>query len=180
MKYKIRKNRMMAIMCILLFFNVNAQFSKARLKVNGLTCSMCSLATQKQLQTIDFIDSIETDLNTTSYILYFKKNADIDCDLIKKKVEDAGFSVGSLILSANFNNQKIENNYHYPFKNTLYHFVDVKYQILNGNVMVKLIDKGFVGDKEFKKYNKIAQGHPCYQTGKMTDVDRVYHLTIVK
>jgi hypothetical protein len=38
------------------------QFDSARLQVNGLTCSMCSKATQEQLETMKFIESIETDL----------------------------------------------------------------------------------------------------------------------
>ncbi len=166
------------IISLFSFITANAQFSKAELVANGLTCSMCSLATQKQLQTISFIDSIGTDLNHTTFILYFKKNVTIDCDLIRKKVEDAGFSVGSLILTAHFENVKVENNFHYNYKNTLYHFMDIKPQTVNGNIKMKLIDKGFISDKEYKKYKKIAEKYPCYETGKMTDADRVYHITI--
>jgi len=160
-------------------FKADAQFTKAELVVNGLTCSMCSFATQKQLQTIDFIDSIGTDLNHTTFILYFKKNADISSALIKKKVEDAGFSVGSLVYTASFDNVKVENNYHYSHKSTLYHFMNVKSQTLNGLVKVKIIDKGFISDKDYKRYKKMAAKYPCYETGQMPDADKVYHLTII-
>jgi copper chaperone CopZ len=164
---------------LLLTIITNAQFNRAELKVNGLTCSMCSYATEKQLNTIDFIDSIGNDLDHTTYILYFKKDADINSDLIKSKVEDAGFSIGSLIYTANFTNLKIENNYHLTYKSTLYHFMNVKSVTLNGDVRLKLIDKGFVSDKEFKRYRKMAEKYPCYQTGKMPDADKVYHLTLI-
>jgi hypothetical protein len=46
-----------------------------------------------------------------------------------------------------------------------------------GNVLLKLIDKGFVTDKEYRKFLK--QATPCYQTGKMPDVNRVYHVTVL-
>lgn len=156
-----------------------AQFEKAELVVNGLTCSMCSLATHNQLKTIPFIDSIQIDLNSTTYILHFKKDAELDTDLIRKKVEDAGFSVGSLIYTASFTNLSIENNYHYKYQQTLYHFMDVKSQTLNGDVRVKVIDKGFISDKEYKKFKKNAEKFPCYETGKMSEAAKVYHLTIV-
>ena len=40
-----------------------AQFTKAELQVSGLTCSMCSKATEKSLRTLDFIGDIKADLN---------------------------------------------------------------------------------------------------------------------
>jgi copper chaperone CopZ len=173
------KKIILGLLMFPLVFSASAQFTKAELVVNGLTCSMCSFATQKQLKTIDFIDSIGTDLNHTTFILYFKKGADINTDIIKRKVEDAGFAVGSLIYTATFTNLKIDNNTHYDHNNTLYHFIDVKPQTLNGTVRVRVIDKGYVSDKEFKKYKKLADKFPCYETGKMPNVNRVYHLTMM-
>jgi len=40
-----------------------AQFTKAELQVSGLTCSMCSKATEKSLRTLGFIGDIKADLN---------------------------------------------------------------------------------------------------------------------
>lgn len=156
----------------------DAQFSKAELVVNGLTCSMCSFATQKQLQTIPFIDSISTDLNYTTYLLYFKKDTDIQLEQIRQKVEDAGFSVGSLVLTGQFNGLKISNNYHYNYKNILYHFMNVSNRELNGDTRVKLIDKGFVSDKEYRSFKKSAAAYPCYETGRMEGT-KVYHITLL-
>jgi copper chaperone CopZ len=157
----------------------HAQITQAQLQVSGLTCSMCSFATQKQLQTLPFLDSIGTDLDHTSYKLYFKKGSTVDIDHIKKKVEDAGFSVESLSATMHFSDLKIENNTHYEFEKNLYHFMNVTPQTLNGDVVVKLIDKGFISEKEHKKYVS-SKPLPCYITGKMPDINRVYHVTLAK
>lgn len=159
-------------------FAGKAQFIKAELQASGLTCSMCSFATQKQLKTLSFIDSIGTDLNNTTFILYFKKDSPIDLDRIKKKVEDAGFFVASLKVTYHFDNLQIENDFHFDYQSNLYHFMNVKPQTLSGNRLLRVIDKGFVTDKEYKKYSKETT-LPCYKTGKMPEVNRVYHVTLL-
>ena len=50
-----------------------AQIIKAELTATGLTCSMCSKATYKQLTSIPEVEKVESDLNKTAFILYFKK-----------------------------------------------------------------------------------------------------------
>jgi copper chaperone CopZ len=168
------------ILSILLLtgFLANAQFVKANLQASGLTCSMCSFATQKQLKTLDFIDSVGTDLNHTIFILYFKKDAKVDIDLIRKKVEDAGFSVASLKITFHFDNLAITDNYHFAYQGNLYHFVNSKPQTLNGDAVFKVLDKGFVSDKEYKKYLKTAT-QPDDQQEKTADVNRVYHISLL-
>ncbi len=173
------KKIIIIITILLIVKGTKAQIIKAELIATGLTCSMCSFATQKQLQTITFIDSIATDLNHTTFILFFKKDAIVDFVTIKNKVEDAGFSVGSLICTFVFSGQKVENNFHYQYQNTLFHFMETKPQILNGKVRLKIIDKGFLSAKEFKKNKNMATKNPCYETGKMDGVERLYHVTIL-
>lgn len=163
-----------------LSFYANGQILKADLIANGLTCSMCSNATYNQLKTIPFLDSIDTDVEHTKFILYFKANTDFDLKQIKSKVEDAGFSVGSLVLYMNFNNVNIEKDFHYTVGDITYHFIDSKNQILNNVKPVKLIDKGFVSDKEYKKYLKLASKYSCYQSGRMDNVKTLYHLKVVE
>lgn len=68
---------------------VLAQFVDANLKASGLTCSMCNLATQRQLQQLTFIDSIVPDLDLNLFHIYFNQQQEVDIDLIKKSVEDA-------------------------------------------------------------------------------------------
>jgi len=170
---------------IILFFsivfvaNANAQISKAELIANGLTCSMCSNATYNQLKTIPFLDSIDTDVEHTKFILYFNLEKTFDLKLIKSKVEDAGFSVGSLVLFMKFDNVAVENDFHYNVGYITYHFMDTKKQTLNNIRQVKVIDKGFVSDKEYKKYLKLASKYPCYKAGKMENIKVLYHLKAI-
>src|ERR1700761_9301437 len=102
-----------------------AQFTKAELQVSGLTCSMCSNATEKSLRKLDFIGDIKTDLNRNLFIITFKKDAVVNLDQISQKVQSAGFSVNSLKATFNFANVKVSNNYRFNYNGTLYDFLNV-------------------------------------------------------
>lgn len=156
------KSILIAIMLILGATSVNAQITKAELTATGLTCSMCSKATYKQLTSIPEVEKVETDLNNTAFILHFKNGSAINPGILKKKVEDAGFSVGQLIVVFNFDNQKAENNSSFTRNNISYTFMDTKPGILTGEVKVKLLDKGFVVEKEYKKLLKLSKQYPTY------------------
>lgn len=152
------------ISCIILIasFITNAQITKAELTATGLTCSMCSKATYKQLTSIPEVEKVETDLNKTAFILYFKSGTTVNVGDLKKKVEDAGFSVGELVVVFNFNNQKAENNDSFTQDNITYTFMDSKPTVLTGEVKVKILDKGFVTEKEYKKLQKLTKQYPTY------------------
>lgn len=175
---KMKSNYLLAVALILLGTSLRAQFVKAELQASGLTCSMCSFATQKQLKTLDFIDSIGTDLNHTIFILYFNPTKAVSLDLIKKRVEDAGFSVASLKVTFHFNNLAVENDYHFNYEGNLYHFLNAKPETLNGNMLFKVVDKGFVPDKEYKKYLK-SSSQPHNHDNKPVDAGRVYHIVLI-
>src|SRR5581483_6940249 len=119
------------VMLILFLSGItSAQVIKAELQAAGLTCSMCSRATDKQLRTLDFIDSVGIDLSHTTFILYFKKDKTVDLNLIRKRVEDAGFSVAMLKVTYHFNNLKIENGTEFSYGNSKFSFMDVTPSIL--------------------------------------------------
>jgi copper chaperone CopZ len=132
-----------------------AQFTKAELKASGLTCSMCNLATQKQLQTLNFIDSIVPDLELNAFHIYFKQQAAIDFSLIKKKVEDAGFFVAEL---------KVTYHKYEAFRESpplLFYDQSVlfihSFDNRKEQQVFKFIDEGFVTSKELKKLNKVKR-----------------------
>jgi len=130
-----------------------AQIMKVYLQASGLTCSMCSNAINKSLKTLDFIDKIDADVKNYTFKLSFKTNSSVDFDKIKRKVEDAGFSVSSFFASIYFDNAQLKSDQ--PVKiggNTLV-FVDLKDRALNGETMVRLLDKGFISSKEYKGKN---------------------------
>jgi len=178
----------MGFLSIIFFMHVaHAQFVKASLQASGLTCSMCSKATQEALATLPFVQSIVPDLNTNTFALTFKKEVPVSIDALRKKVEDAGFSVAKLVLTADFNHVKITNDVHINYAGNILHFVNVREQILNGDQHITVIDKGFIPEKQFKKYGAVEK-MDCYKTGKITGTcckvegkvnsDRVYHVTI--
>ncbi|WP_029274307.1 heavy-metal-associated domain-containing protein [Pedobacter borealis] len=168
---------------IMLFFAVNVsaqQISTADLQVTGLTCSMCSNATQKSLETLNFISSVKPDLNKNIFVLTFKKDANINLDLVRKKVQDAGFSVGGLTANFNFNQVKIDDKGQAVVDGNVYRFVNAKSKTLNGTVKASVVDKDFISGSAFKKQATTANSDAYASgtgvvNGKKT---RIYHLVL--
>ncbi len=164
----------------------NAQFKTATLQAMGLNCAMCSNAITKSLKTIPFIEAVTVDPKNISYELTFKPGAAVDFDIIRKKVENAGFTVGSLTVVADFKELKVKSDTLVMLGSKLFYFVGVKEQVLNGEQRIKIINKYFVGLKEFKKYlslsqNAILKTEKVGAEGKALGVDaetRVFNVTI--
>ena len=132
--------------------NVSAQqISSAELQVNGLTCSMCSQATEKSLKTLGFVEGITPDLNTNTFMIKFKKDKAVNVDQIKQKVQAAGFSVGNLVTTYNFNNVKVDANGQAQVGSSVIKVLNAKNQVLNGNVKATVVDKNFIPASAFKK-----------------------------
>jgi copper chaperone CopZ len=156
-------------------FNASAQFEKAEVQVSGLTCSMCQLATQKALKTIDFVSDIKADLNKNVFVLTFKKDKPVNFDLIKKKVKDAGFSISKLITTFNFNKISISNN-HFNYDGYNYYLINSPDKMLTGEVRLTIISSGFIPSAEFKKY-AAQTSDPSYKTA-MSGNEKVFHVTV--
>jgi len=138
------------------------------------------------LKTLPFVDKIDTDLNNTTFLLSFKPGAAVNIDQIKAKVEDAGFSVAKLVLTASFDKVAVEKDAHIQYAGATFHFVNAKQQVLSGDQQLTVIDKDFVSAKQFKQFSTQTT-MPCYQTGKMaaccktggqTAPARIYHVII--
>jgi len=138
------------------------------------------------LQKVPFVESVKSDIRNSAFGIVFKQNADVNIDALKKAVEDAGFSVGSLKLTGEFNELKIANDQHVKIGNETFHFLNVNSQLLNGEKTITVVDKNFVTAKEFKKYSTATKMN-CLQTGKagsccikdgISTGERIYHVTI--
>ena len=171
------------ISCILPAFS---QFTNARLQATGLTCAMCSNAVNKALQKVSFVETVRSDIKNSAFTIKFREGAEVDIDALKIAVEDAGFSVGSLRLSGEFDKVKIGNDKHVKIGNQYFHFLNITTQELSGVKEITLVDKNFVTDKVFKKYSA-ATGKTCVTTGKAASCcekegiphdTRIYHATI--
>ena len=163
-----------------------AQFTRASLQATGLTCAMCSNAINKALLQVPFIESVKSDIKNSAFNIVFKQGQDVEIDALKKAVEDAGFSVGNLKMTGNFQELKIENDKHIEIGKEVFHFLNVNEQVLNGEQTIMVVDRNFLSAKQFKKFSS-ASKMSCVQTGKAASCcikdgiaadARVYHVTI--
>ena len=176
------------IFICLLFFStgINAQVKKVTLQASGLTCSMCSNAIYKALQSVDFVDKVDANIKNSTFEITFKPNADVDFDKLKSKVENAGFFVAGFWATIHFNDLKIKNDVPVEAAGKNLMFLHVADQELNGDKTIKFLDKGYVTSKEYKS-NSAFTKKECYKTGvaDATCIDsgiskgsRIYHVTI--
>ena len=129
----------------------NAQVTKVFLQASGLTCSMCSNSINNALKTLDFVDKVNADIKTYTFAISFKENSNVDFDMIKKKVEGAGFTVSGFVATILFNNVQVINGRPITIEDKTFYFVNTNDQPLNGAKQVKVLDKGFVSPKEYKR-----------------------------
>ncbi len=170
----------------LFFIKAEAQVTKVNLQASGLTCSMCSNAINKSLKSLDIVENVKPNVSASSFEITFKSGSSVDFDLLKKKVEDAGFFVASMIVTLNVNQVEVSNDAHVDIDGKMFHFLNTDKKQLNGETSFKILDKGFVSAKEFKKNSKLTS-MACYQTGYMgacckdksnKSGTRIYHVTI--
>lgn len=178
--------KLLMLIVLLYAYGSRAQVKKISLQASGLTCSMCSNSIFKSLKTLDFVGQVTPDISTSTFDIIPKNSATVDFDQLKKKVEDAGFFVASLKATLQFDKNEVSNDSHITVNGMLLHFMNVKGQVLDGEQTVKLLDKGFVPAKEYKKNNRYTLME-CYKTGMMgaccnkgpvEKPTRVYHVTI--
>ncbi|CAM4188750.1 Copper chaperone CopZ [Pedobacter westerhofensis] len=156
------------------------KISKAELQVNGLTCSMCSKATETSLKSLGFIETIRPDLEKNIFVLTFKKDQQVNLDQIRDKVQDAGFSIGQLSATINFNQTFIDSSGLAQTGNTVFRFTNAKSKTLDGPVAAKVLDKDFISSPAFKK-NVAQLKLDSYQSGRGTvkgRETRIVHLSI--
>jgi copper chaperone CopZ len=177
------------ILGIALLFHAAAfsQVTKASLQASGLTCAMCARSVFKNLESLPFVEQIDTDLEKSVFLIRFKPGVPVDADQIRQKVEDAGFSVAGLTLTANFNGQDIQPDQHLRIGEKVYHFVSIKPQTLEGERQLTVVEKKFLSPKDYKKY-AAASTMECFRTGvagSCCSADgiqastRIYHVTML-
>ncbi len=139
------------VLLVLAGFLSQAQFTKARLQATGLTCAMCSNAINKALLKVPFVESVKSDIKNSAFNIVFKQGQKVEIDALKNAVEDAGFSVGSLQMTGNFNDIKVENDKHIKIGDAVFHFLNTKEQVLDGEKTITVVDKDFLTSRQFKR-----------------------------
>jgi copper chaperone CopZ len=181
--------KIMITLLAALFFTAlvsQAQFTKATLQATGLTCAMCNNAINKALQKVPFVESVKSDIKNSAFTMVFRSGARVEIDELKKAVEDAGFSIGSLKLVGSFSDLALAPDKHIKIGESNFHFLNVKEQVLSGEQTITVVDKNYITEKQFKKISTSTK-MKCIQTGKTADCcnkdglaegERVYHVTI--
>jgi copper chaperone CopZ len=176
-RFKITDMKNLIVISLISFcFTAKAQITKVSLQASGLTCSMCSNAINKAIQSLDFVEKVDANIKNSTFEILFKPNSNIDFDKIKKKVEGAGFFVANFTATMHFDNIAVANDTHLDLGATTFHFLNVKTETLSGDKTIRLLDKGFVPAKEFKKNSSLTK-MPCYKTGEENG-KRIFHVTI--
>jgi copper chaperone CopZ len=162
------KKIILSCLFLLSFIFGKGQFTSATLQASGLTCALCAKSIFTNLTALSFVGNVDTDLNTSTFLISFKPGSEVYPDQIKKKVEAAGFSVSNLVLTFTANGETASQQSPLKIGGTYFHFILAKAKVLSGDVKMQIIDKGYVGIKEYKKLlagNKLA----CYQTPEIAD-----------
>jgi len=128
----------------------NSQVTRVFFQASGLTCSMCSNSIHKSLRTLDFVDKITADVRNYTFEISFKDGSNVDFGLIKKKVEDAGFSIGDFKVTIYLTKNQLNSDQSIKIGNSTLLIVNAKGQNFNGNINVRFLDRGFVSSKEYK------------------------------
>lgn len=151
-----------------------AQISKVEIVATGLTCSMCSNAINKQLKALPEVASVATDLNANSFTVEFKQGTTVSPLRLKQSVEKAGFFVGSMIITLNLENPNLDENWSTSQNTAKYVFVDAESKKVNQVVKAKVLDKGFVTPKEYKKIAKSLAKYATFNSGE----ENTFHLKL--
>jgi hypothetical protein len=173
------------LIALLCSIQLKAQVVEVRIQASGLTCSMCSNAINKALQSISYVDRVTANIKESSFDIRFKPSAIVSFDQLKKKVEDAGFFVAQMEATIVTSQIAISNDAHIDINGTMYHFLNTGDKVIEGETRVRLLDKGFVSAKDFKRNARFTNMN-CYQTGYMgscckktpSSSTRIYHVTI--
>jgi copper chaperone CopZ len=177
--------KLFLIFLTMVALSAQAQISKATLQASGLTCSMCSKAVKSALEKVSSVEKVMVDIKSQQYKISFKADQKVELDDVKKAVEDAGFSVAKLQVTANVETSKLEKDQHLQIGQSTFHFLNADNRVINGETIFTVVDKDFVPAKEFKKYSGLTRLQ-CVQTGKIESCckadgatqARVYHVII--
>ena len=136
---------------MLISLAVNAQVTKVSMQASGLTCSMCSNAINKSVKSLDFVENVRANIKTSTFDISFKPGTRVDFEALKKKVEDAGFFVSQFVATIHFNNIQVKDNEAVKIGDKTLRFINIKDQALHGEKAIRILNKGFVSSKEYKK-----------------------------
>lgn len=85
------------IFLIVIFCFSNFVYAKdISVKVSGMVCAMCAQGIQKKFKKLSEVKTIKVDLDTKVVSIQTKEEKDINDDIIKKLIIEAGYNVTSI------------------------------------------------------------------------------------
>lgn len=163
--------QLLLITALILSITSFGQIKSANLTASGLTCSMCSKAIYKSLVEVPTIKDVNVDIKNSSYLITFKDGMPISPDEIKKAVEDAGFSVASLKLTANFEKIELRPDAQVKLQGNSYRFINSSKRVLEGMQTFFVVDKNYLPAKEYRKYEKRITAE--------SGAGKIYHVAVI-
>lgn len=154
--------KILVLMALMVSFMAQGQVNRVTLQASGLTCSMCSNSINKALKSLDFVSGVVADIKTYSFEISFKPGSIADFDLIRNKVEGAGFAVSAFYADLSFSNVPVKSGEPVTLQGKTFLFVGTKNQVINGDKRIKILDKGFVSAKEHKRNSYLPQSPYTY------------------
>ena len=166
------------ILSLAISVHASSQLMAIKLQVSGLTCAMCARTVQNSLEKIVFIKEVRPDLNSQEYQLSLRENDRVDLDLIRKEVEDAGFSVARLQVTAFVSDAGLQNRVPVKIGSLLFQIISGDQKLAKGENTFMLAEQGFLSAKTLKKYCGDPQ-QKCMADRSSKDGERVYRVIVV-
>lgn len=150
-------------------FMGKAQIKEAKLQASGLTCSMCSNSIHKALEKLSFVESVDSDVETSVFTIDFKDKTKVDLEAVQKAVKKAGFSVSDFVMTVKFKEYPAKNKSKFKIGEDEFYLVGFSDKKLDGLVNLRVLHKDFMSKRDYKKVKKKVL---------YADKENVYSLTL--
>lgn len=122
--------------------------------VNGLTCSLCTRSVEKSIRTLEFVDSVAMNLETTEGRVFLRPNVPFNLAQIAKAVVKAGFSVQYVKVRFALNDITIDPTGMFTHKEQTFQWIDYSPPSGKKHTTLKIVNEGFLPKKEAGKFKK--------------------------
>ncbi len=153
-----------------------AQFTSASVRINGLTCSSCSMATEKAMMSLDFVEQVVMNLDAHVATVTFKAGQKVSLKALAQKVVDAGFSVGHLEATLQLNTPMALVDNSLAYGGDVYRFVSGQYSTFSTSVTITLVGSLYMDKGEFKKWKSRVDA-AAKPTDNASPLVAVYYVT---
>src|SRR6478735_3850711 len=95
---EMRKIGLLSVFMLFACYSAFSQIDTVRIRVIGLTCSSCSKSVEEKLVHVEFVKSVQMNLNHNEATILVDFSKKVNWNVLAKAVYDAGFSVGAFVV----------------------------------------------------------------------------------